>query len=393
MLRVLVFAVGLIILIGAEVMKVYFIMPFPGSQVDNTIDLAYFLHRNIVWLRILGIALVALPAFRFMKSENVWVRWPTIVVLSFWLLIVYMFNFKFLADEMFLQPRKKVMATVDNNHVPVRDLVLGISINGDSRAYPIEIIGYHHQVRDTVGNEPVMVTYCTVCRTGRVFSPIVNGQGETFRLVGMDHYNAMFEDRTTRTWWRQVNGEAIAGERKGEQLTEIPSQQMSLEAWINFHPDTRILQPDSTFIEAYKNLDQYDEGKQEGRLEGRDSVSWGEKSWVVGVQVGMTPKAYDWFQLDSMRVINDRIDDASILVALEPDSVTFHVWQKPDSLVFTYDSNLKSLIDANTQSRWNWRGECVEGKLTGSKLTWQQSYQEYWHSWRMFRPQTLQYLK
>ena len=42
-----------------------------------------------------------------------------------------------------------------------------------------------------------MVTYCTVCRTGRVFSPIVEGQPETFRLVGMDHFNAMFEDEGT----------------------------------------------------------------------------------------------------------------------------------------------------------------------------------------------------
>jgi hypothetical protein len=391
MLRLVLFVLGLIVLIGSEVMKVYFIMPFPGSQQSDTINLAYFLHQNISWVRMIGIAMVAVPAWHFMKSEKVWVRWPTIVVLSFWLLIVYMFNFKFLADEMFLQPRQKVMVTVDENKVPVRDLVIGISINGESRAYPIEIIGYHHQVRDTLGTEPVMITYCTVCRTGRVFSPIINGQSETFRLVGMDHYNAMFEDRTTRSWWRQVNGEAIAGDKKGEQLREIPSQQMSLEAWINFHPDSRILQPDSAFIDAYKNLEKYDEGKQEGRLEGKDSVSWLDKSWIVGVQVGMTPKAYDWIQLDSMRVINDKVDEASLLVALEPDSVSFHVWKKPDSLTFAYDDSLKSLVDTNTKSRWNWRGECIDGKLSGAKLDWQQSYQEYWHSWKMFRPQTLQY--
>jgi hypothetical protein len=35
---------------------------------------------------------------------------------------------------------------------------------------PIQLIGYHHQVMDTIGNEPVIITYCTVCRTGRVYS-------------------------------------------------------------------------------------------------------------------------------------------------------------------------------------------------------------------------------
>lgn len=59
-----------------------------------------------------------------------------------------------------------------------------------------------------------MVTYCTVCRTGRVYSPMVNGKLETFRLVGMDHFNAMFEDASTKSWWRQSNGDCIAGPLK-----------------------------------------------------------------------------------------------------------------------------------------------------------------------------------
>ena len=70
-----------------------------------------------------------------------------------------------------------------------------------------------------------MITYCTVCRTGRVYSPIVNGKLEKFRLVGMDHFNAMFEDETTKSWWQQATGIAIAGPLKGSRLEEIPSHQ------------------------------------------------------------------------------------------------------------------------------------------------------------------------
>ena len=94
-------------------------------------------------------------------------------------------------------------------------LIVGVAINNEAKAYPIEIIGYHHQVRDTIGSMPVMITYCTVCRTGRVYSPFVNGKPENFRLVGMDHFNAMFEDATTKSWWRQQSGTAIAGPLKG----------------------------------------------------------------------------------------------------------------------------------------------------------------------------------
>jgi hypothetical protein len=55
-----------------------------------------------------------------------------------------------------------------------------------------------------------MVTYCTVCRTGRVYGPIINGKKETFRLVGMDHFNAMLEDATTKSWWQQATWDARA---------------------------------------------------------------------------------------------------------------------------------------------------------------------------------------
>ena len=67
----------------------------------------------------------------------------------------------------------------------------GSQLDGEARAYPIQLIGYHHQVCDTVGGKPIMVTYCTVCRTGRVFDPVIKGQPETFRLVGMDHFNTI----------------------------------------------------------------------------------------------------------------------------------------------------------------------------------------------------------
>jgi hypothetical protein len=119
-----------------------------------------------------------------------------------------------------------------DNKVDRKKLVIGVVSNNEAKAYPIQIIGYHHQVRDTIGNTPIMVTYCTVCRTGRVFSPVVNGKPETFRLVGMDHFNAMFEDATTESWWQQATGVAVTGKLKGKALQEIPSTQSTLESWL-----------------------------------------------------------------------------------------------------------------------------------------------------------------
>ena len=150
-------------------------------------------------------------------------------------------------------------------------LVIGVAMNGEAKAYPIQIIGYHHQVQDTIAGESIIVTYCTVCRTGRIYSAVLNGKKESFRLVGMDHFNAMFEDKTTKSWWRQVTGEAITGSLKGSALKEIPSEQTTLAAWLRAYPDSKILQPDSIFKKEYDDLAGFDKGIIESGLEKRDS--------------------------------------------------------------------------------------------------------------------------
>lgn len=389
MLRLLLFLTGIVILVGAEFLKVYYIMPFPGSQEDETIRFAYMLHNNIWLFRILGLAIIAWPAWTFFRSGKIWAQWPTAVAIFLWVFIAYMTNFRFLADKMFEQPKHTSLLTVTENKIPTKDLVIGVTIDGESKAYPIEVIGYHHQVRDSIAGKPVMVTYCTVCRTGRVFSPIVDGQPETFRLVGMDHFNAMFEDSRTKSWWRQVNGEAIVGDLKGKQLEEIPSQQMTLLAWIAAHPDTKIMQRDEDFIARYDSLARYDEGLETNNLERKDSLSWQDKSWVIGVQTNDHAKAYDWIETLEGGVVNDTVGSTPIVVVIEGDNASFHVWQRPDSLTFRY--NPGGITDVNTQSSWNWQGKCVTGPLAGAQLEVQQAYQEYWHSWRTFRPHTTRY--
>jgi len=382
-MKTLLLVVGFFILIISELLKVYFIMPFPGSQQMNTIDFAYFIHFNIGYFRLAGLLLVGFSALHFLKNGSKAAKISIGITFLVYLGLFYMVNFRFLADKIFYQPTTVSFSPGSETTFKLTDLVLGIEVNGEAKAYPIEHIGYHHQVRDTVGGRPVMVTYCTVCRTGRIFAPEVKGVPETFRLVGMDHFNAMFEDSRTRSWWRQVNGEAIAGELKGTFLPELASEQMALGAWLNKYPESLILDQDTLFAEKYENMKDYDEGDSGSALTGRDSASWKEKSWVVGISLGSKSKAYDWNELVAKRVINDTLAATPLLLALESDSVSFHAWER-DSLVFTLSDTTTFLIDTNTGSLWNWKGDCVEGPLMGSKLKWVPAYQEFWHSWRTF---------
>jgi len=386
---------GFLMLFIAEVLKVYFIMPFPGSQRLNTVGIAYFLHNNIWWIRCIFMGMIAYPLYLVFTKGQFKSKIINVAVVLLYFIVFFLFNFRFLADKMFYQPQKKRMAAVTDNIVNRDKLIIGVHINGEASAYPISIIGYHHQVKDTVGGEPVMVTYCTVCRTGRVFSPFIDGQYQLFRLVGMDHFNAMFEDEKTKSWWRQSTGEAVTGPQKGKFLPEISSEQMSLQSWIQKYPATKILQPDTVFNENYEELKDFDIGTIDSHLEKRDSASWQFKSWVMGIIINDQAKAYDWNDIIRQRLINDSFHNTPLLLVVEEDNASFHAWDRHvggRTLYFVTHENRGIVKDTATGSSWNMEGLCIEGELKGQQLTRVQAYQEFWHSWKQFHPRTIKYV-
>ena len=381
-----------ILLIIFECLRVYLIMPMPGSQTFNSIDLAYFLGANKNSIRIVLYLIILIPFIKIIKGNSTWEKVGLGILSLVYIGIFYAFTFVMEADKMFLQPTHTYFYKIAENKIPIDKLVIGVAENGLQKAYPIQFIGYHHQVRDSIGQTPIMVTYCTVCRTGRVFSPIVNGKLEDFRLVGMDHFNAMFEDASTKSWWRQANGECIAGPLKGYKLKEIKSEQLSLQAWFRKHPNAEVLQPDEKFAATFEKMDSYDKGKSKSNLTKRDTASWQFKSWVLGINMGEMAKTYDWNYLEKNKIIQDSLPSLPLLILLENDSASFHAYNRTvNNMSLQFQKMNDSIVDTYTQSLWNMDGICIDGKLKGLSLTPIASYQEYLHSWEYFHPKSIRY--
>ena len=375
------FWLGLIGLFLFEIANVYFIMPMPGSQRMNSIDAAYFLYK---WRWIFRVVFGLMIITGLLKSQ--WKRkWLLLIPIVIVAAVIYMANFKTAADAMFKQPKKVLMATVATNKIDSNRLVIGVEINGEAKAYPIQFLGYHHHIQDTVGGKTVLVTYCTVCRTGRVFEPVVNGKHATFRLVGMDHFNAMLEDATTKSWWRQATGEAVSGKLKGQKLPEVFSTQTSLATWLLLHPDSKIMQADPAFVKSYDSTMKYESGKSKSSLTGTDSLSWKDKSWVIGIKAGTARKAYDWNQLKKERIIQDKIGNTSLLLVLSKDDKSFFAFENPDTnSPFTLNGD--TIINKNYHFRIDGKG--IDTSFSLKPLP---AYQEFWHSWQTFNPGTKKY--
>ena len=372
------FWVGIICLLVFEILNVYFIMPMPGSQKMNSIDVAWFLYR---WRWVFRVVFGLLIAAGLLKST--WMRkWVLLISMVLIAVVVYMANFKMAADHMFYQPKKLLLVNAAENKVDSQRLVIGIINNGEAKAYPIQFLGFHHQVQDSIGGMPVIVTYCTVCRTGRVFEPLVNGKQEQFRLVGMDHFNAMFEDKTTGSWWRQATGEAITGKLKGLRLPEIFSAQTSLAEWLRLNPRSLIMQADPAFIKSYDSTTKYESGKSRSKLTGTDSLSWKDKSWVIGIKIDKERKAYDWNKLKTERIIHDKIDNTPILLVLATDNKSFFAFERPDANS-RFSLTNDTIIYNSRRFRIDGRG--IDTSFSLKPLP---AYQEFWHSWQTFNPGT-----
>ncbi|HEY3385440.1 MAG TPA: DUF3179 domain-containing (seleno)protein [Saprospiraceae bacterium] len=373
---------AVILLVVFEIANVYFIMPMPGSQEQNTIDLAYFLYSKR-WI-IRGLLFILLLVGVKSAWKGAW--WLTLLCLIIPGVVAYMTHFKMAADTMFYQPKELQLVPASQSKISLDRIVLGVEMNGEAKAYPIQFLGYHHQVRDTIGGKPVMITYCTVCRSGRVFEPSVNGQEEIFRLVGMDHYNAIFEDRTTKSWWRQATGEAVAGPLKGTILPELPNVQASLETWLSLHPNSLIMQPDSNFKQAYEDMSDFESGRPEGRLTRYDTASWQDKSWIAGIDLGTISRAYDWNELVRKGVIQDMLGDIPVAIVVSKDKSSLFAFQR-----HTPAQELTFRRDTLTDGEMDYYLSGLPLDTLGRELKLVPVYQEYWHSWRTFHPETTRY--
>ncbi len=354
----------------------------PGSQQMDSLEMAYFLYTYRWYFRFLFLvlALTGAPS-AFRKS-----RWATSILIFLAVSLTYIFNFSLNAESMFREPKNLVFANRSDNALNDSSVVLSVSSGVTAKAYPIRFIGYHHQVRDSLDGKPIMITYCTVCRTGRVYEPIVNGKPEQFRLVGMDQFNAMFEDVTTKSWWRQVSGEAVAGPLKGTQLPEVESMQMTLGKFFFLYPFGQVMQADAAAVTKYDSLARYEKGKSISKLTRRDSISWNDKSWIIGIAVGKTSKAYDWNMLLHEGIINDIVDDVPVAVVLSADGQSFAAFKRPgpDQLLAVQNDTLLA-----GDQRFDFNGRGISN--TSARLTRINAYQEYWHSWRTFHPDTKRY--
>lgn len=289
--------------------------------------------------------------------------------------------------------------------------VIALEIEGDSRAYPLQILTWHEIANDVVGSVPVVVTFCPLCNSALVFDRRMDGDVLMFGVSGLlRNSDLIMYDRTTETLWQQFTGEAIVGTLAGRELSFIPSAIVSFGDFRDAYPMGEVLSRDTGYNRPYGSnpyvgYDSVDQspflfsGPTDGRLPAMERV--------VTVALEQGDVAYPLSILSNAGVINDRpfgvdvavfhtpgtssaLGSQSIAAGADVGATGVFSPHLGDQML-TFRLNNGKIVDTETGSGWNVLGQATSGRLSGSQLDPIVHGDHFWFSWAAFKPETLIY--
>ncbi|AEB11737.1 DUF3179 domain-containing protein [Marinithermus hydrothermalis] len=332
--------------------------------------------------------------------------------------------------------------------------VLAFGMNGEAKAYPLQILMWHEIANDVVGGVPVAVTFCPLCNSAFAYDrrvPLTQAQLEAVRaknpnapLVEPDaayleayadevgeeaaaqvvaalevtfgtsgmlfNSNLVMFDSATSTLWAQLAAEGNVGTLTGVKLLRYPVQIVSFAEFREAFPEGVVLSRETGFSRRYGQnpyvgYDRVDQppflfsGPTDGRLP--------PKLRVVSLELGGEPVAYPFSVLEEVRVVNDAVGGVPIVVmwregttsALDRSSISgskdvgaVAVFRRElDGRVLTFEWNGEAFVDQQTGSTWNLFGAATSGPLEGQRLEPVIHDNTLWFAWAAFKPETRVY--
>jgi hypothetical protein len=154
-----------------------------------------------------------------------------------------------------LEELKFILA--EDSPLPDGDGVLGVSIAGEEKTYPIRMLNYHVVLNDVCGGKEVAVVWDPLTLTPKVFHRITKlGEGQelaiTFGKLALVHNGGLLlYDKQTRSLWWPPEGKCLAGKLSGTVLGQYSFLLVSWETWRTRHPRTVVLSTDTPYEREY----------------------------------------------------------------------------------------------------------------------------------------------
>ena len=266
------------------------------------------------------------------------------------------------------------------------NIVFGLEVNGDARAYPKRILAWHEMFVDSVGDEPVVGVYCTLCGSMILYKTQHKGVNHELGTSGfLYRSNKLMYDKATQSLWNTMWGRPVIGSLVQQ---DISLERMSVVTttwgeWRQRHPDTQVLSVgtghsrDYSEGAAYRNYFATDElmfqvPELDTRLKNKDEI--------LGLVLPQHPEqplaiAADFLQANT--VYHDKIGDQRFVVLTDPTGAN-RVYEAGDNNFTRWDG--KHEVQDDQGARWQ-QDETQLKASDGRMLHRLPAHRAFWFGW------------
>ncbi len=300
-------------------------------------------------------------------------------------------------------PPLEVPATVhrvEERYLRDDDVIFGLQMDGEPRAYPERIIAWHGAVHDEVGGRRLVILHCLPCGSGAAFEAEVAGRELRLVASGLVYRSRMlFVDEGSGSLWDPVSGRALSGPafEAGERLTPLPLRRATWEEWSEIHPSTRVLALETGFLRDYDpGAALAADGAAEGPLYPAEPLDGrlSPKERVVGIELtdggGRAARALPLARVEASGITTVTVGGSALVLLSRGAGSGVAAYRAPadpiERLVLTEELGLLA-VDSEEQ-RWFVSEEGLVSTLDGTRLPSVPTRTAYWFAWAAAVPES-----
>ena len=278
----------------------------------------------------------------------------------------------------------RLIAAAKASYMRDSDLVFGVSINGDTRAYPLRIMGWHEMFNEVIGGVPVALAYCTLCGSGILFETKLRSRSKPL-IFGSSGFlyrsNKLMFDRATHSLWNQFTGKPVSGKlvNSGIELQQRPVVITTWANWRRDNPNTRILSLQTGHRRDYGSGVVYRDYFASQDLmfpTNVDQRQHRQKDYVFGIREFGGAKAWPLKAFRKRRVINDAMQGKPLVLIGDAKSRSVRAYERGG---LTFKETKNGLLSSDGV-RWQIGEEALQA-ADGRTLPRVAGHIAYWFAW------------
>jgi hypothetical protein len=273
------------------------------------------------------------------------------------------------------------------------NIVFGIDINGDARAYPKRILAWHEMFIDEIGGTEFAGVYCTLCGAVILYKTHHEGVRHQLGTSGfLYRSNKVMYDQDTQSLWNTTWGEPVIGPLVGKNIRLERSYLVTTTwgEWKRRHPETTVLSIETGYRRDYGEGIAYNSyfatddlmfsiSTSDSRLKNKDEVlaltfpDHSKKSMAIAADyLSQTP------------IYSNALDDFKFVVLTDTSGAN-RVFETGDNRFVKYDQDI-SVIDDKDQT-WTLSEDGLrQGDVKLERLA---AHRAFWFGWHAAFPGTV----